>query len=69
MNLLDFYCLSWVFAGTVMATSFIILLVHVRRGNKNKWLTMVVSQLICSNIGSVLVGYGLYGVYIKKPVD
>jgi hypothetical protein len=63
------YVWSWIVAGAIMAISFSILLVHVRRGNKNTWLTVVSSQLICSSIGAIMLGYGAYEVYIRPPAD
>lgn len=67
MNLLKgTYVWSWIVAGVIMAISFSILLVHVRRGNKNTWLTVVSSQLICSSIGAIMLGYSAYEVYIRQ---
>lgn len=57
------YCWSWIVAGAIMCIGWLFSLVHVIRGNKNKWLIFVTSELIVSNIGSVLLGIASLSVY------
>jgi hypothetical protein len=62
------YDFSWIVTGVPMAIMYIILIVHIQRGNKNTWLTIVCSLLLLSNIGAVMTGYSLYKLLVLKDV-
>lgn len=58
MQELEVYDLSWVACGIVMIVLYIILLTHVLRGNRNRWLTGVCTMLLLSGFGALTLGYG-----------
>lgn len=63
-TLVALYDLSWIVPGVPMVILYLILIVHIQRGNKNTWLTVVSSLLLITNLGACAVGYGLYKVMI-----
>jgi hypothetical protein len=45
--------------------ALLILLLHVIRGNRNKWLLLLVSLLLLANISLLLLGYSTRALFIK----
>jgi hypothetical protein len=63
MYALDF---SWIVAGIVASCVFVCLLVHIKKGNQNSWLTKVTSMLLISSVSSILVGISLYAMNVQE---
>lgn len=64
--LFTIYDFSWTATGVVMFITYIGMLVHIRRGNKNTWLTMMCVLLMVNNVGGIILGIGLYNLTVLQ---
>ena len=48
--ILDYIDITYLACPSIAATSWTIILIHIRRGNKNKWLTRVTIILLTSQV-------------------
>jgi hypothetical protein len=46
--------------GAIMLVMWSVVLVHIVRGNKNKWLAMTTTLLLLSNVAIIISGYADY---------
>jgi hypothetical protein len=60
------YQSSWSILGLILLVVYTFMIVHIRRGNKNTWLTMMCVILMANNIGGVIVGLSSYELRIKR---
>jgi hypothetical protein len=69
MSYVQIYDIAWMAVGLIMIMLYIVLFLHVWRGNNNKWLLMVCVMLLLSNIGAFFIGYSLYNIYVIGVVN
>ena len=65
MNILSIATWMGIIFGSFLALMFLVLTVHVRLGNKNFWLTVVVIMLLFSNIGILVTSLIDYQMWTK----
>lgn len=52
--------------GVILLVCNSVVLVHIRLGNKNKWLTWVVCLLLVSNFGNLLMAYSYQTLFVER---
>jgi len=66
MSTITVYDLSWMIPSVIMIVLWLIMLVHICRGNRNKWLFINVVMLLLGAVGSVLTGWTLYELTVRN---
>jgi hypothetical protein len=69
MSIAVFYDFSWMVPSAIMIILWLIMLVHIFKGNRNKWLFTVVVMLIFGAVGSVLEGWTLYELTVRHVLN
>ena len=65
MGITETFVLTGLITGALMLVAWTVELVHIRRGNKNRWLTNVIGLLLVSQIFFLIRTYANYSIYIK----
>lgn len=55
--------------SAIMIVLWLIMLVHIINGNRNKWLFTVVVMLLFGAVGSVLEGWTLYELTVRHVIN
>lgn len=69
MSIVAIYDFSWIIPSGILVILWIIMLVHIRKGNQNKWLFAVVFMLMIGALGSMIEGWTLYELTVLHEVQ